>query len=270
MPAVDKRTKGEAVAVDKMLQGGKMLETIKLPRNLHILSDRLPKPNYEEHLKKCPSIPEAIQEEEPEKKVYHSHQPTPTNIEAQKKVLPPKPQSKERPIEQPKYQLPPRNPLIQNHKSAEQQKGKPPIQQVNRVPYHKNPVQKPIIKGRSESSQRHNKYQPKPTNVPLSARGNQKLPADKYQVQNPGNQKIQRRVASVGTEKRQENNRKLVEYYKNHPVKAGINMKGLEANKKPSQKPIHEVKKPPIQKKNPPSSAKGRPAPANIYPSWWG
>jgi hypothetical protein len=169
MPIVDKRTKGETMATDKALQGGKMLETIILPRNLHILSDRLPKPNYEEPLKRCPSIPEVIQEEEVEKKVYHSHQHTPTDIDMKKKAierLPPKPlnpikeQRKEIP-KQVKNQLPPRNPALQNQKSAEQ-RGKPPIQQVNRVPYHKYPGQKPIIKGRSESSQRPNKYQPRP------------------------------------------------------------------------------------------------------------
>jgi hypothetical protein len=91
-------------------------------------------------------------------------------------------------------------------------------------------------------------------------------------MQNHPDQNIQRRVASVGAERRQENNnRKLVEYYKQHPVKAGINIKGLEDNKK---KPVQDSKKPPIQKKNIPKGAASKPSPVNrapnVYPSWWG
>lgn len=107
--------------------------------------------------------------------------------------------------------------------------------------------------------------------MPLSARNNNKPQAEKLQqLQNPGNQKVQRRVASVGGERRQENNKKLVEYFKKHPVKAGINMRGLEDKKK---KPPQEAKKPPLQKKSAPHTA-AKPSPANknpnIYPSWWG
>eukprot|EP00826_Nyctotherus_ovalis_P016022 TRINITY_DN1460_c0_g1_i8.p1 TRINITY_DN1460_c0_g1~~TRINITY_DN1460_c0_g1_i8.p1 ORF type:complete len:460 (-),score=156.76 TRINITY_DN1460_c0_g1_i8:217-1596(-) len=284
MPMVERRGKEEVKVLDEGMQGGKMLETIILPRNLHVLSDRLPKPNYKDPLKRCPSIPEAAREEEAEKKVYHSHQPTPANVEAQKKALekpPQKPQNpiKEKPreipkqvkpVEQAKNQLPPRTPAMQNQRNPEQ-RGRPPIQQPSKVP-QRNLAQKPAVKGRSESSQRHNRHHPRPIggNVPLSARNNNKPQAEKLQqLQNPGNQKVQRRVASVGGERRQENNRKLVEYFKKHPVKAGINIKGLEDKKKPSQ----EAKKPPLQKKSAPHAAV-KPSPANntpnIYPNWWG
>lgn len=171
---VERRGKEEVKVLDEGMQGGKMLETIILPRNLHVLSDRLPKPNYKEPLKKCPSIPEAAREEEVEKKVHHSRQPTPTNAEAQKKALekppqklanPIKEQPKEipkqvKPVEQAKNQLPPKTPVAQNQRGAEQ-RGRPPVQQPSRVA-PRNLAQKPAVKGRSESSQRHNRQQARP------------------------------------------------------------------------------------------------------------
>jgi len=270
MPIVEKRVKGKLISGNEALQEGEMLKTIILSQDPHVLSRRLPKSNYERPLKQCPSIPEVIHEEELERKINSSHQSTPTNINIKKKAieeLPPKPKeiSKQiKPQEKVKNELPPKNP--------DQQRGKPPIQQVSRPPYHKHQVQKHTGKRRPESSQKRHKYQPKPMysfitknrdeNPPLTDRnpsGN-KI----HQVRNPSNQKVQRRAGSVGGGKRQDSNRKLVEYCKQNPVRPEINIRVSEDNKKKS--PTQKMKTPQNAGKKPPAVNGG----PNVYPSWWG
>ena len=54
---IEKRAKQELqlIAANQAMDAGKMLGTIALPRNLNILSSRLPKPNYEQAIKQSPS-----------------------------------------------------------------------------------------------------------------------------------------------------------------------------------------------------------------------
>ena len=49
MPAVIKRMNGDLLMeiADEEFQRNSLLNTIKIPKNLHYLTDRLPKPNYE-------------------------------------------------------------------------------------------------------------------------------------------------------------------------------------------------------------------------------
>ena len=61
LPYITKRTEASSEAVvttvNHALASGEILGTIVLPKNLNILSSRLPKPNYKPSLKKNPSNP---------------------------------------------------------------------------------------------------------------------------------------------------------------------------------------------------------------------
>lgn len=66
MPIIEKLAKTELSEVQGE-EASKMLGTILLPKNLKVLTDRLPKPNYKTPIKRCPSIgslerPAAIEE----------------------------------------------------------------------------------------------------------------------------------------------------------------------------------------------------------------
>ena len=56
----------------------------------------------------------------------------------------------------------------------------------------------------------------------------------------PSEQKLQppKRVSSVGPSQRRDNCQKLIEHYKAHPVKVGVNLKGLENNGRPPVPPL--------------------------------
>ncbi len=76
LPCIAKRTKSLDVvsSVNEALAEGKILGTIILPKNLNVLSSRLPRPNYRppSYLKKTPSVPGELQDAG--RRIASSHQ----------------------------------------------------------------------------------------------------------------------------------------------------------------------------------------------------
>ncbi len=233
LPAVVKRSKSLDVvaSANEVLSEGKILGTIILPKNLNVLSSRLPRANYRPAacLKKMPSAPGESRED---RKVSSSSQQSRPLHNVQSGVLSPIDESCSRPG------IPVSSPSSQD------------IQMAHNV---KNRGVKPVIKSRKPErpavQRLKNVRHYTPAEISRDAEG--RLPMIRS-PQVPRPVPIRRNIGSVDSAKRQEASRRLVELFRAHPVRnpLGVNVIDNKENGAlmPQRRQLqqHYVRKPPL------------------------
>eukprot|EP00826_Nyctotherus_ovalis_P035335 TRINITY_DN3031_c0_g1_i11.p1 TRINITY_DN3031_c0_g1~~TRINITY_DN3031_c0_g1_i11.p1 ORF type:complete len:420 (-),score=104.82 TRINITY_DN3031_c0_g1_i11:112-1371(-) len=244
MPMLEKQARELLAGVGEQ-ESANMLGTIMLPRNLKVLTDRLPKANYKTPMKRSPSIGALEKKEAAEENKIPRYQQRRYSIERGED-----PQTKQEGQHHRKYGY---NPVVQARA------------ELNRVSY-----EKPAAPSRPQY------------HYPPSTRNERSLERPSS-MQNLPPAPLYRIAGSVESVHRQQLNRGVADYYRANPVGVGINLKGLERNldakasqpKKPPL-PFKNERPPlphPVYQANPIKQAGQVVVQKPLYrvnPSWWG